>query len=83
MLTYLQISQASRTREAKQVYRPPTNLSTAAANPDARLQPASPETINLIAQLLATLMGPATMSGTKKITLDVAGSAFCYQMERS
>ena len=48
---------------------------TAAANPDA-LQPAAWKLYNLIARrFLATLMGPATMSGTK-ITLDVAGQPF-------
>ena len=63
------------TRGKQETTDHPPIYPTAAASPDA-LQPAAWKLYNLIARrFLATLMGPATIEGTK-VTLDVAGEPF-------
>ncbi|MBE6479526.1 MAG: DNA topoisomerase I [Olsenella sp.] len=63
------------TRGKQETTDHPPIYPTAAANPD-RLQPAAWKLYNLIARrFLATLMGPATIEGTK-VSLDVAGEPF-------
>ena len=63
------------TRGKQETTDHPPIYPTAAADPD-KLQPAAWKLYNLIARrFLATLMGPATMEGTK-VCLDVAGEPF-------
>ncbi|QOY61051.1 DNA topoisomerase I [Thermophilibacter immobilis] len=63
------------TRGKQETTDHPPIYPTAAADPD-NLQPAAWKLYNLIARrFLATLMGPATIEGTK-VTLDVAGEPF-------
>lgn len=65
----------SATRGKQETTDHPPIYPTAAANPDS-LQPAAWKLYNLIARrFLATLMGPATMEGTK-VTIDVEGEPF-------
>ena len=63
------------TRGKQETTDHPPIYPTGAADPD-KLQPAAWKLYNLIARrFLATLMGPATIEGTK-VTLDVAGEPF-------
>ena len=63
------------TRGKQETTDHPPIYPTAAANPDS-LQPAAWKLYNLIARrFLATLMGPATIEGTK-VTIDVEGEPF-------
>ena len=63
------------TRGKQETTDHPPIYPTAPADPD-KLQPAAWKLYNLIARrFLATLMGPATMEGTK-VTIDVAGEPF-------
>ena len=63
------------TRGKEETTDHPPIYPTAAADPD-KLQPAAWKLYNLIARrFLATLMGPATIEGTK-VTIDVAGEPF-------
>ena len=63
------------TRGKQETTDHPPIYPTAAANPD-NLQPAAWKLYNLIARrFLATLMGPATIEGTK-VTIDVEGERF-------
>ena len=63
------------TRGKQETTDHPPIYPTAAASPDA-LQPAAWKLYNLIARrFLATLMGPATIEGTK-VSIDVAGEPF-------
>ena len=63
------------TRGKEETTDHPPIYPTAAASPD-KLQPAAWKLYNLIARrFLATLMGPATLEGTK-VTIDVAGEPF-------
>lgn len=63
------------TRGKQETTDHPPIYPTAAADPD-KLQPAAWKLYNLIARrFLATLMGPATIEGTK-VTLDVEGEPF-------
>ena len=63
------------TRGKQETTDHPPIYPTAPASPD-RLQPAEWKLYNLIARrFLATLMGPATIEGTK-VTIDVAGEPF-------
>ncbi len=65
----------SATRGKQETTDHPPIYPTAAADPD-KLQPAAWKLYNLIARrFLATLMGPATIDGTK-VTLDVNGEPF-------
>lgn len=63
------------TRGKQETTDHPPIYPTAAASPD-KLEPAAWKLYNLIARrFLATLMGPATIEGTK-VTIDVAGEPF-------
>ena len=66
------------TRGKQETTDHPPIYPTAAADPD-KLQPAEWKLYNLIARrFLATLMGPATIDGTK-VTLDISGEPFVAQ----
>ena len=66
------------TRGKQETTDHPPIYPTAAADPD-KLQPAEWKLYNLIARrFLATLMGPATIDGTK-VSLDVSGEPFTAQ----